>query len=165
MSDQNYRPNVGRPRTLPDDWVLLQMRDAEGYSEAEIAAEYGVTRDAVSKRFKRMGHPSRQGFRDVLPWPIPQRHHALYAAQRLKAHIKERRGESLSETALKRLRDWQERLQRDGVVLDYTNDDSGNPWRYLPREESDNRLVIRWPADSGPPTELQRRLLELPTCR
>lgn len=154
---------TGRPRTLPDDWVLLQMRDAEGHTEAEIAKVYGVTPQAVSKRFKQMGHPSRLSFRDVLPWQITQKHHALYAAQRLKAHIKERRGEELSETALKRLRDWQERLRRESVVLDYRQSDIGNPWQYVPRTVADNRLVIRWPADVEPPTEQQRRLLEMAT--
>jgi transcriptional regulator with XRE-family HTH domain len=163
MIDRSERPHIGRPRTLPDDWVLLQMRDAEGYTEAEIASNYGVTPQAVSKRFKKMGHPSRSSFRDVLPWQITSKHHALYAAQRLKAHIKERRGEELSDTARKRLRDWRERLRRDGVVLDYRQLDIGDPWQYVPRTEADNRLVIRWPADAEPPTEDQRKLLELPT--
>ena len=153
----------GRPRTLPDDWVLLQMRDAEGCTVGQIARMYGVRSSAVSNRFRKMGHPSRVGFRDVLPWQITDRHHALYAAQRLKAHIKSRRGEELSETAQKRLRDWHERLEREGVVLDYRSVDIGQPWAYVPRTEADNRLVIRWPADTEPTTDLQRKLLELPT--
>ena len=156
-------PQIGRPRTLPDDWVLLQMRDAEGHTESEIARQYGVTPQAVSKRFKRMGHPSRVSFRDVLPWRVTPKDHALYAAQRLKAHIKERRGEELSETAHKRLKDWRERLKRDSVVLDYRRQDIGDPWQYVPRTEADNWLVIRWPDDIEPPTDVQRRLLEMTT--
>lgn len=154
---------TGRPRTLPDDWVLLQMRDVEGYSEAYIAKIYGVTPQAVSKRFKQMGHPSRTSFQDVLPWRVTPQDHARYAAQRLKAHIKQRRGEELSETALKRLKDWHERLRRDSVVLEYRRQDIGDPWHYVKRIAADNRLVIRWPADADPPTETQRKLLELPT--
>ena len=156
---------IGRPRTLPDDWVLLQKRDAEGLTGKEIAAIYGVSPQAVSNRFKKMGYPAMTNYRDVLPWRIVDRHHSLYAAQRLKAHIKERQGKELSDVALKRLTDWRERLRRDSVVLDYTNQDSGSPWQYVARKESDGQLVIRWPADHPPPTALQRKLLQMPTGR
>jgi hypothetical protein len=138
------------------------MRDAEGYTGKEIAAVYGVDPSAVSRRFKKMKHATRPGFRDVLPWRVSERHQALYAAQRLKAHIKDRRGEELSDTALKRLRDWRDRLRRDRVVLDYRDVEVGNPWLYVAREPSDEQLVIRWPAEAEPPTEQQRELLELP---
>lgn len=154
---------IGRPRKLPDDWVLLQMRDAEGKTTVEIAREYGVRPQAVSNRFKKMGHLSMTNYRDVLPWRIEDRHHSLYAAQRLKAHIRERQGTELSQTAYKRLRDWHERLERECVVLDYVQVEVGSPWRYVPRTVADNRLVIRWPADVDGPTELQRKLLELST--
>jgi transcriptional regulator with XRE-family HTH domain len=146
---------------LPDDWVLLQKRDAEGYSGKEIAALYGVSPQAVSNRFKKMRR-ANPGFLHVLPWRLRQGDKALYAALRLKAHIQERRGEELSHTALKRLRDWRERLRRDHVVLDYQPVDVGSPWLYVPREEIDNELVIRWPAEAEPPTAQQRGLLELP---
>jgi transcriptional regulator with XRE-family HTH domain len=152
---------TGRPRTLPDDWVLLQMRDAEGYTGKEIASRYGVTPQAVSKRFQKMNRPGQLNLREILPWQVRERDQGLYAAMRLVSQIKERKGEELSDTSLKRLRSWQERLRRDQVVLDYTQVDVGSPWQYVPRIAEDHRLVIRWPAGHEPPTDYQRSMLEM----
>lgn len=162
MVEQSGQRHIGRPRALPDDWVLLQMRDAEGLTGKQIAALYEVTPGAVSRRFKAMNHATRTGFRDVIPWRITQGHQALYAALRLKDHIKERRGEELSDTALKRLADWRDRLKRDHVVLDYQDVEVGTPWQYVPRTVADNLLVIKWPEGHEPPTDRQRELLQLP---
>jgi hypothetical protein len=152
---------TGRPSKLPEASVLLSLREA-GASNADIAEQYQVTPAAVSKRFATLGQYLRPiRFRETLPWPVATEHRALYAAQRLRSHLKARSGIELAPRERKLLDAWYARLQQDGTVLDYTPVAVGNPWLYVPRETSDAGLLIRWPVDAGAPTPEQRRLLGL----
>lgn len=153
-----------RPFTLPEnDLILLRDRYQLNLNAQEIAAKYGVTRSAVSKRFNQMNRPFKDPrivVVDALPWKIVREHRVLDGAARLRAHIKAMKGDELPSAAQKRLDNWWKRLRRDRVVLDY-HSDQPSPWVYVRRVETDGDLVIRWPASSRPTAE-QARLLSLP---
>jgi AcrR family transcriptional regulator len=152
-------------RKLPDNSVLLRERDVEGLSISAIADRYGVTRAAVTYRFKKMGRDlGRTGAMDYtpyIPWVIRSGHHELDAPTRLRAHILRRTGGEVTPAAQRRLDNWHARLAREDVVLTYSPDDA-SPWIYVQREPSDAQLIVRWPNDLPPPTDEQRAVLALP---
>jgi transcriptional regulator with XRE-family HTH domain len=155
-------------RVLPDDSILLRERDFEGLSLGEIAERYGVSKSAVSQRFTNMGRPfggnAAMDYQEIIPWNIQRAHMPLDAANRLRSHVRYRSGIEVAESAERRLKNWWNRLQAEDVVLTYEPDadTKGSPWRYVPREPSDGRLIIRWPEHVEPPTDQQRLLLSLP---
>ncbi len=154
------------PKMLPDeDSVLLRHRDFEGLTLTEVAKKYGVTKGAVSHRFTRMGRPwgkdAPVDYQDYLPWKILRDHQSLDAALRLKSHIRWRTGHPLTDAQSRRLTNWHSRIAREDVTVLYEPEQS-TPWIYLPRQSSDDSLIIRWPADIAPPTDAQRAVLLLP---
>jgi len=154
-----------RPRTLPDDEILVRDKDFLGLSLNEIADKYGVSKQAVSALFIEMGRPwgavAPVNYRDYLPWEIGRDHQALDAAQRLRAHIRWRTGHPSTDAQLRRLSNWHARITRENVTVVY-DPVLPSPWIYVPRTASDGELIIRWPADIEPPTDVQRAVLLLP---
>lgn len=156
---------MSAPALLPDDAILLAARDFEGLSLEQIAERYKVTIQSVSMRFTKMGRPFRPSmpaYREFVPWQIRKEHQALDATLRLRSHIKAQLDLPIPESAARRLENWHARLRSEGVVLMYRPDTDSQPWHYVPREESDGALIIRWPEDMPPPTERQRSILALP---
>lgn len=154
------------PRVLPDDSILLRERDFEGLSLTEIAERHKVSKSAVSQRFTKMGRPfggnAALDYQVLLPWKIQREHLPLDAANRLRSHVRYRSGIEVAETAKRRLENWWTRLRAEGTVLIYVPDADGSPWQYVPRQESDGSLIVRWPEDMPPPTRVQRDVLTLP---
>lgn len=157
------------PRVLPDDSVLLRERDFEGLTLTQIAARYNVSKSAVSQRFDKMGRPwgghsganAPLDYQAYIPWDVDRSHMALDAAIRLRAHIRYRMGEEVTDAAMKRLRNWWIRLDRDHTVLTYDPERVGSPWHYEPRETLDGSLVLRWP-NTTPLEDQVRDVLSLP---
>ncbi|MEV6419047.1 helix-turn-helix domain-containing protein [Streptomyces sp. NPDC051662] len=138
-----------RKPILPDNAELLK-REALGMSRAEIAAEFGVSRQAVAKRFNDMGKYSRGPIQDVtaaLPWDIAN-HPAkkkLWAQQPylgLRAFLRQRMGAEVSQRSQLALRAFLNHVVQ-GEVLDLHETQGAH---YVPRDpERDGELVIRWP--------------------
>jgi hypothetical protein len=160
-----------RPPSLPPDAELSKLL-ARGHSNRSIAREYGVTPQAVDLRLKRMGvyrMPGVKQANDLIrqAWTVNSArdenpHHGTYAAQCLRAYVRSRLGdETLTERARENVRRFQERLVRDGVVLDY-DPLTVTGFSYVKRLPEDGRLVIRWPANRPRPSAEALEALSLP---
>jgi hypothetical protein len=155
---------------LPSDYELLKMRH-RGLTDAEIAAQFGASPQAVNKRLVKHERvrPVSAQVNDYLAarWKIwaPLRgtgHHNRYSAKRLKEWLRWRLGDkTLSQDQLHRARVWEERIRREGIVLCY-DPDRPEGWYYRPREKRDGNLVIDWPEELGFPDEKLRQALQLP---
>lgn len=154
---------AGRPRTLPDNAVLVRDREILGLTIDQMATKYRVTEAAISLAFSRMNRPlagGRVDYQAMLPWEIRTGHRALDAALRLRAHMRDRAGEDLTPAARRRVDAWRTRLDREHVVLAYNPDADSSPFSYVPRQDGES-LVIRWPEGAAPPTRKQHNLLDL----
>jgi hypothetical protein len=138
-----------RPSKLPSDAELLK-KEAAGLSHAEIAAEFGVTRQAVTKRFNLMDRYARQEYRDVakvLPWdlaslPAKDVIHNDESFMGLRAFVRQRMGAEVSARSRLALRTFMNHVEA-GEVLTL---DPVQGVRWVSRgSEGDEPLVIRWP--------------------
>lgn len=125
-----------------------------GFTRSEVAEMYQVTPQAVNWHLNAKGRKykdPRQRAMEHLPWKVESRHKNAAPFQKLRMHIKYVAvGEKkLSESERKRLRSWYEELQRLDVVLEYDPNIPPTPrmstggWRYVPRADSDEGLIIR----------------------
>lgn len=140
-----------RPRLLPTDVELLKL-EAAGFSHQAIADQYGVSRQAVTKRFNLMDKYARQAFKDVtnvLPWDVANYHDKdelknSEAFTGLRAYVRQRMGGEVSPRSELALRTFWNHLESGEVLtLDPVQ---GVCW--VRREpERDGSLVIRWPED------------------
>ncbi|WP_369272402.1 hypothetical protein AB5J55_22560 [Streptomyces sp. R11] len=138
-----------RPSKLPSDAELLK-KEAAGLSHAEIAAEFGVTRQAVTKRFNLMDRYARQEYRDVakvLPWdlaslPAKDVIHNDESFMGLRAFVRQRMGAEVSVRSQLALRTFLNHLNAGEVLtLDPVQ---GVQW--VKRDpQRDGPLAIRWP--------------------
>lgn len=142
-------------------------------SDAEIAEQFGITVQAVSKRRMKLDLVRKPVSRQVNEWLAtrwkvfsPQEgtgHHNRYSAKALRVWLRRRLGDTtLSAKQVEMADRWERRLRRDNIVLCY-DPDTEEGWYYRPRTPADNRLVIDWPRDLPFPDERFRRALELPT--
>ncbi|MER5883100.1 GcrA family cell cycle regulator [Streptomyces sp. NPDC001941] len=136
---------------LPGDTELAKLWEA-GLSHAEIARQFGVSRQAVNKRFNRMGVTPRAGqltVTDILPWDLasfPQkgmlRQQEPYIG--LRAFVRKRIGENLSARSELARKSFVAQIGK-GLVLDI---DPSVGAHYVKRDpKRDGTLVIRWPED------------------
>ncbi|MFI2909447.1 hypothetical protein ACG2OD_14475 [Streptomyces sp. PDY-4] len=117
---------------------------------AQIAAKYGVSRQAVTKRFNDMGEFRRGEVKTVtavLPWDVANHPAKAKLANQtaflgLRAYLRLRLGEKLSARSQTALRIFLQHIEA-GEVLEL---DSVQGARYVERDpETDGSLVIRWP--------------------
>lgn len=153
-----------RPRVLPDNATLL-MEEAAGLSHTDIAAKYGVTRQAVHKRFAAMGEYRRKQYTSVaelLPWdfagnPISRKLRQQSGFLGLRAYIRKRLGQELSPRSEEAMRRFLAHIA-DGKVLEL---DDVQGARYVERDpERDESLIIRWP--EGVPKDERTDLFRYP---
>lgn len=134
---------------LPESDLELQQLLSAGLTGVEIARSYHVTPEAVYKRFDKMGikHKGPESpVTAVLPWDIanhPEKRRLTNQApfRGLRYYLMRRMGQSLSERAEADLKAFLNRV-RNGDVLELAE---GAGFRYVSRQPSDGRLVIRWP--------------------
>ncbi|MFI5865862.1 helix-turn-helix domain-containing protein [Streptomyces sp. NPDC051546] len=154
---------------LPDNLELAKLLSA-GMSDSEIAAAFGVTRQAVTKRFKEQGvhrgGPSTL-FNKALPWdfahlPVAERHRLFKQAgfAGLQAFYKHKTGSPLTDKGNEVLRAFLAHIGA-GEVLAY-EEEAG--FIYCARTVEDGDLVIRWPEGKGvaSPTAQQRQIFAKP---
>ncbi|MER6086548.1 hypothetical protein [Streptomyces bluensis] len=155
---------MGRKPLLPDNAQLMKLESA-GLSHEQIAEKYGVSRQAVTKRFNDMGEYSQRPLQDVtaaLPWDIASypskdklKHSRAFLG--LRAFLRERMGFEVSaERSREALRVFLDHVQA-GEVLELH---PGEGARYVSRRKSDGSLVIRWPDDV--PEDARTDLFRLP---
>lgn len=135
---------------LSPDLVMYLMEN--GYRQADIAREYGVTRQYIHKLAKQAGYISPIGtVRDNMPWEVDPafQKNATYMAFRLVGHNRVA-PDSLEEGSKARAEGLINRLATFNVVLDY--DPSYPPipgltntpgFAYLPREEQDEDFMMK----------------------
>lgn len=155
---------------LPDARLVKLFHT--GWSDRQIAEEYGISVQAVSKRRVKMGLVRKRIARQVSDslaerWDIltPARgkaHYSEHSARMLKIYLRLRMGDTaLSEQQKTMAKAWvQELIDRDQVLC--YDPDLEEGWYYRPRTPQDERRVIDWPADLPYPSEGFKRALDLP---
>jgi hypothetical protein len=138
-----------RPSKLPEDSELLKL-EAAGFTHAEIGAQFGVSRQAVTKRFNAMDRYARQEYRDItpmLPWDLTT-HPAKDAISKdesmigLRAFLRQRMNTKVTKRSELALHVFWFHIKA-GEVLDL---DPVQGVRWVQRDEKrDGSLVIRWP--------------------
>jgi hypothetical protein len=158
-------------RKLPSNPELLKLY-RNGMTDKEIAIQYGASPQAVNARFVAMGlRRYRQKVTAILEsaWPTEETRRGdfvhLNRYRDLCAFLRRRLGDSEMTPNQLRSAERFERAIRDGnCVLDF-RPDSDEPWAFVPREESDGHMVIRWPAGRELPEGDLREALDLPEVR
>ncbi|MFI6682578.1 hypothetical protein [Streptomyces sp. NPDC050485] len=155
---------------LPSDAELAKMFHL-GVSDALLAEQYGVTVQAVNKRFVNMGlrkKPTAVRVNELVKsiWDVKTSrsgpsHHNAYVLKNLKVYMRVQLGDTVSQTQ-QREADWLiGRLLRDNTVIDYAPE-TEDGWLYVPREPSDGRRIIRWPAGKELPGGELQKAMEFP---
>ncbi|MFD0407307.1 hypothetical protein DR950_36185 [Kitasatospora xanthocidica] len=147
---------------LPDDRELLKMAQ-RGMTHEEIGNLYGVTKQAVNKRLRALGYSSKpiaRAVAELLPWDVEKEHRKALRYVNLRYWMRMQLGdEEVPAVRQRDGRNYAYLLAVKEVVLDY---DAATGWSEVPRQPSDGRLAIRWPADAPEPSEEARKALELP---
>lgn len=138
-------------RKLPPANVLRQMR-LKGMKLKEIAAEYDVTEPAVWRAMERAGLiAQRETFKDFLPWRVAPEHKTTAIMERLRTMLKQKNGETTTDTEERLLREWIEGLMANDVILNYHPEAPANAasskggFYYSPRTPEDGTAVFRAP--------------------
>uniref|UniRef100_A0AAU8GR83 Immunity repressor n=1 Tax=Mycobacterium phage BabyBack TaxID=3158877 RepID=A0AAU8GR83_9CAUD len=133
--------------------VIEDLR-GKGYSEAEIARMHGVTRQAVNWQLKTYGGrlTTRQQVKELWPFETTDLHGKSKAFQRLRDHGEYMRTLSFKgfspEKKRRLLRFWK-MLRDENLVVEFDPNIepypgmAGGAFRYVPREERDDDLLIR----------------------
>ncbi|WP_435270916.1 hypothetical protein [Streptomyces sp. 1222.5] len=154
---------------LPENPELLKLY-RNGYSDAEIAERFNCTPQAVNARLVAMGlRRYRQKVTSLLEsaWPTAETRRGdfvrLNRYRDLCSFLRWRLDDpDLTENQIRGAKRF-ERAIRDGhCVLDF-QPDSDEPWAFVPREESDGHMVIRWPQNRELPEGALRVALNLPS--
>ncbi|MGW2448949.1 hypothetical protein [Streptomyces sp. NPDC001675] len=153
---------------LPPNPELQRLYQA-GFKDAEIAKMFGATPQAVNSRLVAMGlRQYRQKVTAILEnaWPNSETRRGDFVKfnryRDLCCFLRGRLGDEKMTANQKRGAERFERAVRKGNhVLDF-QPDSEEPWRFVPREDSDGRMVIRWPRGRDLPRGELRAALDLP---
>ena len=133
--------------------VIEELKN-KGLNQSEIAAMYGVTRQAISWHLKTYGSaPStRQIVNEAWPWNTGHGHDKASPYRRRRGHGEFMRtgGKGMSDDKLKRLRTWWKKMREKDLVVEF--DPTLPPikgvaphggFAYLPRTVEDGDLLIR----------------------
>lgn len=138
---------------LTHDIVMSMIK--EGYKQTEIAKEYGVSRQYVSKLAKQSGYISSMTIiNDNLPWEVDSEYqkNTLYQALRLIAHYNLEGEDAFihSETSRRKAQVLTKKLIVFRQVIDYNPAYPAIPgvvntpgFAYIPRTESDEDFIIK----------------------
>lgn len=155
---------------LTDEDLIEQYH--AGLNDREIGDLFGVTRQAVQLRRKKLRLERNPVWRkvnelvkyrwDIYITPDKDSHNRQWPIMRLREWLRYRYGDgSLSPQQLHLSRSWViERIERDEVLCYDMH--KTQPWYYRPRRPEDGRLLIDWPADLPFPNRRARQALEVP---
>lgn len=144
-----------------------------GFTDKQIAAEYGISASAVGTRRRRLGlypKPVSNQVNEGLSrrWDIwsskeGTAHHNLHSAKALKVWLRLQLGDaSLSEAQTRMAEKWVRGIMERNEVLCY-DPGTSEGWFYRPRSREDRGLIIDWPRDLPFPSQDFKRALELPS--
>lgn len=150
----NSRPRLTAQEI--DSWKRkVNPLTGKKFNQNEIAAMFGVTRQAVSKAKVKSGRfqkTPREVALEHFPIDTGQRFNAAKPNKYLRDHMeyKATKGKGMSEDKLKRLRGWHRKLIRGNLVVVFDPNIPAIPgissvggFDYRPREERDGSLVLR----------------------
>ncbi|MCX4554124.1 hypothetical protein [Streptomyces sp. NBC_01500] len=158
--------------SLPTDSVMIRLFHL-GEPYKEIARQYGVSPQAVSKRMLGLGLerlPAANQASELLNYrwgsiltsQYGKSHHSHRAGKSLKVWLRARLGDDgLSDLQRETAAQWESRIRKKDQVLCYDRASIAG-WSYRDRTPEDGRLVIDWPKDLPFPDGASRSLLELP---
>jgi transcriptional regulator with XRE-family HTH domain len=153
------------------DAALIELFH-EGVSDKDIAAEFGITVQAVSKRRLQLHLPRKSTAQKVaaslrVRWKLrntqdADSHSRKYANMRLREWLRYRYGDKdLSEDQIRLAKGWvRERMEQQDVLC--YNPDLEEPFYYRARRPEDGRLLIDWPADLPFPSTRFKQALQIP---
>jgi hypothetical protein len=155
---------------LPDNATLLRFY-REGLADAEIAKAYGCTVQAVNLRWAKLGierRPWSNAATAIIEaaWPTAEYRRARFTqlnrARDLWAFMRWRLGDpTLSARQLHDAQRFITYVREHDVVLGLDVELS-SPWVWLPRQEEDGRLILRWPKDRELPKSSHLEAITLP---
>lgn len=155
---------------LPDNETLLRYY-REGLTNAQIAEAYGVTHQAVTFRFTKMGierKPEKNTATAIIEAAFPSSeirrsdYTQFNRARQLFSFIRWRLGdETLSERQVASAKKLATHELTNGVVL-ALDVESKPPWVWLPRTPADGRLILRWPDGRELPKGPHLKAITLP---
>lgn len=138
---------MAAPRLVPSASMLQRLVE-RGLTHQQIADEIyketgiPVARSTVSAALSRAGLTERVRYSDVIPWDhIKMEHNQHYALTMLRAEARRQNGE-LSESGLKRLNSWKEKLKEENAVIVYKPNTSDG-FYYVKRKASDGDSLTR----------------------
>jgi hypothetical protein len=157
---------------LPSDAELTKLFALGQLNNREIAERYGVTPQAVNKRFQKLGLERRPFANDANAeiakvWKVQATqeagsHHAMFPIQALRLWLRIRLGDR--ELSMRQRRDalnFEKRVREKNVVLAY-DPEKEQPFSWEPREPRDDRLVVRYPREKGAPPLDELKLFRVP---
>ncbi|MFC9231343.1 hypothetical protein ACFTZI_20660 [Streptomyces decoyicus] len=156
---------------LPSDAEMTKLFALGQLNNREIAEKYGVTPQAVNKRYAKLGLERRPHANDANAeiakvWKVQATrevgsHHAMFPVQALRLWLRLRLGDrELSQRQRRDALNFEKRVRDKNCVLAY-DPEEGQPFTWEAREPRDDLLVVRYPKEKGAPPldELARFLL------
>ncbi|WP_144121138.1 helix-turn-helix domain-containing protein [Catellatospora sichuanensis] len=141
------------PRLLPDNDVLVNLR-RQGWTYADIAAQYGVSTSAVYLRLRNANATAeRPSYKAMIPWTVKRAHTYAFPVQMLRLLARKEKGETLSPVRERMLTKWLREIEGANVVVAYDPECPPNPaspisggFYYAPRADSDGKSIVRPPS-------------------
>lgn len=134
--------------------ALIEQLKSKGLNQAQIARKFGISRQAVSEMKRKYGRYSltpRERAMKQFPWRVPVTQQECSPDKRMRDHAEyvATDGRGMEEWKLTRLLGFYEKLTAEDLVVEH--DPSLPPsegvkcggWRFVPREDSDEDLMIR----------------------
>lgn len=134
--------------------AIIEGLKREKMTQSEIARQFGVSRSYVSWIKGKYGgsRTPREVVLETWPWTVPVAMGQASPCRRLRDHAEfmATGGKGMSESTLKRLKSFYDRLRRDNVVIEFDPDlppekgvSTAGGWAYRTRLPSDKNLLIR----------------------
>lgn len=136
-------------RKLPDTATLRRLR-TQGWTQRQIAEEYGVSDGAVWKALMRAGYTEPQPtYKNVIPWEIAEPHKAVAIMERFRSIVKQKKGVALRPDEEYQLNRWLHDLKANNLVVAYHPDAPPNTastkggFYYVPKSPEDDWIIRR----------------------
>lgn len=154
---------MARPRALPEDAVLVELREHHTYEE--IATLFGVTKSAVAWRFRAMGQTrTQQSYKHLRPWRVKAEHEHAHPSLMLRLYGRRAAELELAVAQQRMLDRWLHELHAADAVVGYDPDFPPNPasprsggWFYVQRREGVDLGLIREPSAEAKPAKVAVR--------
>lgn len=141
-------------KRLPADDKLRRLR-LQGWTQKEVAENYGVSESAVWKALQRAGYNDPvPTYRDLIPWKIAEEHKATAIMERFRSIVKQKKGAPLRSDEEYHLTKWLRELEANDLVVNYHPDAPPNSastkggFYYVPRDPEQDKWIIREPPES-----------------